>query len=355
MKILKFLMALMLCSYGMAQSNISNERIRSTKDVLRSTIANRYGAVVTIELGSDKILKERFGHTDASKRSKITAHTFFHVGSITKSVTALAIMQLVEEGRIRLDDHLGKFFKDIPSPKSSITIKDLLQHTSGLRQTYVTDDIQDFDTAKNAMLNDSLFYQPRQSWSYSNSNYSLLAMIVEKVANCSYEYYVRNNVLLPLNMRETYFWGEIDDTNASYFAQKTYEPSALSKQRNWGYTGCGGMISTQADLKRFAHEVLYKKKLLKKETYDQIFSDTFKIRDGLSMGLGWFVSTDEKGAVEYWSRGSNDFGHNAVIRYFPKKELLVMVLTNSGEADGNPRATGNRILSDLILEQLDRE
>ena len=326
---------------------------KTLNDSLQAAIADTYGASILVEVNEKPILARNYGFTSSSQAIPVSEHTLFHIGSISKSITAVAIMMLVDEKKISLDNRITRFFKGVPKNKRAITIQHLLQHTSGLRQTYVTDDISDFAEAVEAIFQDSLYYEPGTSWSYTNSNYSLLGMIIEKVTGNSYEYFIRNRILIPLDMHQTYFWGELDDTHENIFAQKVYEPSDVTKARNWGYTACGGISSTRADLKKFTDAVLYENRLLSSERYNQMLNTRYELREDLSMALGWFIGTRPDGSTEIWSRGNNDFGHNAAIQFFPSRRALIMVLTNSGEANGNPRATGNRILGAKIVRMLD--
>lgn len=319
-------------------------------EMIEEKIDEQYGAAVLVAEEGKIFFEEYFGYTDASMAHPITAHTLFQIGSVGKSFTAIAILQLMEKNRINLDDPISKYLDDVPKKKAGITIKHLFQHTSGLTQTYVTDDVVDREEAVRRVLNDRTRFSPGTEFAYSNSNYALLAAILEKVTGQNYEAYVSQHIYEPSSLSGSNFWGMVNALNQSEVAQMRSELPEITRSRNWGYVGSGNIYSTVGDLRKFFDGV-FNHQLISNSTFDLIYDDPFMIREGLSMGLGWFQTIHADGSIENWSRGSNDWGHNAVIRYFPDKDQLIIITTNSGEM-GSPTATGNRILGDLVVEHL---
>ena len=116
---------------------------------------------------------------------------------------------LVDQGKINLNDTLGVFFNKVPADKQSITINDLLSHKSGFQQNYVCDGIANTNKALLAILKDKLVSKPGTKFNYSNQNYQLLGLIIEKVTKITYEEFTRANILHPLGMTNTCFWDEI--------------------------------------------------------------------------------------------------------------------------------------------------
>jgi CubicO group peptidase (beta-lactamase class C family) len=137
----------------------------------------------------------------------------FNIGSITKQFTAVAILQLVEQGKISLQDSVQKFIPDFPSKGYAISIEHLLTHTSGIRDftdmKYPGIYMERWDMSPKQMIdgfkNDALAFEPGTQFSYSNSGYYLLGYIIEKVSGERYQSYIEHNILKPLNLSHTYF------------------------------------------------------------------------------------------------------------------------------------------------------
>lgn len=306
-----------------------------------------YAYSVLVSRSGNILIQEAYGWADTSRKCRATVHTLFNVASITKSFTSIAIFQLQEEGKIAMEDPLSKFFKNAPKDKQSVTVQQLLLHTSGLQQKYAADGKQTRDQAVDAILSDTLSFKPGSDFSYSNENFELLAAIVEIAGSVSYEDYVRKHILEKADMKETKFWDEVDPRTGCSAASinRLGVPPA---RRNWGYIGSGGIYSTVTDLNRW-FTALNTGRLLDSSHLQMMWEPRWKATS-TQIASGWFVSQTE-GTTEIWTRGAEDWGHNAVLRWFPEKKLLIIVETNSGEA-ADKNMTGNRLISDKLVELL---
>ena len=290
-----------------------------------------------------------YGYLDKNNSNPVNERTIFNIASITKSITAIGIFKLVEQKKMHLSDKLGQFFDNVPKSKESISIVDLLSHKSGLRQTYPLDGISDPNQALDAIFGEELEFDPGSSFRYSNQNYQLLALIIEKVTGVKYEDYIRMNVLVPLEMKDTYFWDEVSEQDNIAPLNKRI----LRKigKRDWGYIGSTGIFTTTLDLSKFWNGI-FRNEFLSKEFIDIIFKPYHETKSGLQIGLGFYVSPSTKWkTAEFWTRGTESWGHNSVIRFFPEKDVTIIVSTNSGEF-GKDKMTGNRTISDAIADYL---
>ena len=308
-----------------------------------------FGFSILIATNNKIIFKEAYGYIDILKTKNVDQKTLFNIASITKSFTAIAILRLVEQGEISLSDTIGKFIDNVPADKRSIAIHHLLSHTSGFKQNYVSDGLTNSHEAITAVLKDTLGYIPGSSFSYSNQNFQMLAIIIEKITSIKYEDFIRREILKPLKMRGTYFWNEVNNKNNIAGKNEVF-PDSLT-ERNWGYIGSGGIYSTPIDLYKFWQAIIGNK-LISKNNTEKLFKNYYQTSSGINIGFGWYINdTTEWNSSEIWTRGSESWGHNAVIRWFPAKKTVIIVCTNSGEM-GDRKTTGNRIISNYIADFL---
>ncbi|MBP2681743.1 MAG: hypothetical protein H6Q78_1606, partial [Candidatus Krumholzibacteriota bacterium] len=193
-----------------------------------------------------------------------------------------------------------------------------------------------------------LVFRPGSGFSYSNENYDLLAAIVETASGATYEQYVRDHILRRARMEETRFWEEAGSDGECAVASMKQKPLVAPGTRDWGYIGSGGMFSTVGDLHRW-FIALIDGDLIPKDDLRLMWSRQWKA-GSTGIAFGWFL-TEASGQIEIWTRGNESWGHNAVVRWFPEKRILVVVETNSGELD-DKNATGNRVISNRIVDIL---
>jgi CubicO group peptidase (beta-lactamase class C family) len=239
----------------------------------------------------------------------------------------------------------------VPLEKKAISISDLLCHKSGFEQNYVNCGLENSDDAIKALLNDSLISIPGRAFHYSNQNFELLAIIIEKVTNLKYEDYIRKIILNPLKMTNTFFWDEVKGNSNVASIAETFADSLLT--RNWDYLGSGGIYSTTVDLYKFISGVI-EHRVISKQSTRLMFTEQHKTSSGIGICYGWFKNnTTDLGDKEIWTRGNESWGHNAVIRWFQDKGVTIIVCTNSGELE-DKQDTGNRTISDYIIKYLSR-
>ncbi len=198
------------------------------------------------------------GVRDLSKNAPVTADTLFRIGSATKMFTALAIMQLVERGRLSLDDRLATFRPDYPNA-SSITIRDLLMHRTGLADyldAAITGGRAQSPTTPVQIINEAAKLAPTSApgarFSYSNTNYALLGLIVEHISGLPLHLYYEDHIFGPAGMSET-FAGTVPSTSpvaTGYMLSGDGTAPQSPGDVSW-YYGCGDVLSTPRDMARF--------------------------------------------------------------------------------------------------------
>jgi len=264
--------------------------------------------------------------------------TVFGLASVTKQFTSACIGILEKQGKLSINDDVRKYIPELANYKEIIQIKHLLNHTSGIRNHNVLLDLQGFDYKHrgytNKMIQELMFKQkgvnnlPGEKMLYSNTNYVLLALVIERVSGMKIEEFAKQEIFEPLKMHKTFYSKNIEDVikNKAYpyyqESGKYYQPKSLTH-----CIGAGGMASTVQDLAKWADIFL-------KPNHDFGYLAEFITElDTLSNGQlmkharGMFVSP-YKGFTTY-NHSGRDLGMRSQFICVPKKSLAVIVYTNS--------------------------
>lgn len=252
---------------------------------------NFSGSVLIAEKGK-VLLSKGYGMADYELSVRNTPHTRFHVASVSKSFTAAAVLILQERGKLNVEDHLTKYIPDYPNG-DQITIHHLLTHRSGVPNVnnlpvYAEKSRSRLTLAEIIQMfkDKPLEFAPGTRYRYSNSNYNLLALIIEKISGQSYGQFLEENIFRPLGMKDT---GNDDGSDALIPNRASgYVPVGLQGVENAPYlnwsvkTGNGSLYSTTEDLYKW-DRALHSEKILKKSTLDKAFTDYG------GWGYGWSV------------------------------------------------------------------
>lgn len=302
------------------------------------------GAVLIAHHGK-VIYKNALGYANLKTKKKLNLDSLFNIGSITKQFTSMAIMILKEHNKLAYDNKLSDFFPDIPKA-DQITIKHLLTHTSGIpkwtnvqrfrvkgRPGDFIDDITNEDVFEYLTELDSLDFKPGEKYSYSNSGYILLAMIVEKVSKIPFHEFMKKNIFEPLDMKDTLVWNQ----SKPKIPNKTigYNEYGDIDDANILAAGDGGIYSTVEDLYKW-NKGLYTETLVSKKTLEEAFSvhqfnnktPTRNINSEWSYGFGWLFKRDGKDNIVYHDGGFNGFSA-FFYRELNKHDCLIL-LSNKG-------------------------
>jgi CubicO group peptidase (beta-lactamase class C family) len=258
--------------------------------------------------------------------TRLVRSSKFWIASMGKQFTSAAVLKCQEQGRVRLTDRISKYLPAVPEEKQSITVLQLLTHSSGFPQNYVSDGITDRAQAIAAILAQPLAQPPGTAFGYSNDNYVLAASIVEIVTGRRFEDFVREELLRPAGISYTGFAATPEAHSVAPL------PGPLPKRlqsRHWGSVGAGAMFSTTSDLYAW-YKALVSGKVLGRASVDQLFTPYQKIQEGAS-GLGWFVGSTGRGTRCIFTRGNDDTGANGLIYVYPDRQVTVVVLCHAGQ------------------------
>ncbi|MBS1682109.1 MAG: beta-lactamase family protein [Bacteroidetes bacterium] len=320
-----------------SQSKQDKIFVRAIDELLSKQFpSNAPGCAILVSKKGKIIYRKSFGLADLELKVLARPEMIFRLGSITKQFTSVAILQLVEQGKISLKDSIQKFIKDFPSKKKTITIENLLSHTSGIvdyTQLDIPDPFirrKDFNPKEIVDLfkNELLEFQPDTKFKYSNSNYFLLGYILEIVEGKKYQEIIEERISKPLGLTNTRY-----DDNSKVITNRVNG----YKLENGNYTNCdfqspsiafaaGALLSNIDDLLKW-HQGLYSLKILKKETLNDALTP-YKLNDGTNSnyGFGWFV-IDMNGSRSIQHGGNiNGFRSNEI--YFPDEDVFVATLFN---------------------------
>jgi CubicO group peptidase (beta-lactamase class C family) len=163
-----------------------------------------FSGVVLLARGGEIVLKKGYGYADRGRRVPFTPQTLYNIESVTKQFTASAILKLEEQGRPGTGDPISKYFDGVPESKARITLHQLLTHTAGLQAMNGDDDEKiGRETAVRRILDSKLVSAPGEKWSYSNTGYTLLTVVIEKVSGKPYEAFLGEHLLDPAGMADT--------------------------------------------------------------------------------------------------------------------------------------------------------
>ena len=323
-----------LIAFGLFIAGHAQTLDKAKLDQFFDRLAEKNKAMGSLTIAKDgKVLYTRaigYGQINGTEEKPLTAASRFRIGSITKMFTATMILQLAEEGKLKLTETLDKFFPQVPNaPK--ITIVQILGHRSGIpnvrRDQNAQGNVSSIPITKDEMLalivKATPDFEPGTKNSYSNAGYFLLGLILEKVTGKPYEEVLRERITAKIGLRDTYTaTGNIDvnkNESLTYFNlggnwQQGHEthPSV--------FFGAGHVISTSNDLARFI-QALFDGKLISKESLDQMKT----MRDGEGLGMMPFTFA---GKIFFGHTGGGD-NYGAWLSYEPEEKLTVAYTTNA--------------------------
>ncbi|WP_219375564.1 serine hydrolase domain-containing protein [Bacillus mycoides] len=264
-----------------------------------------FNGTVLVTDKNNVVLRKGYGYANIKDKVLTTPRTKYRIGSITKTVVAISILQLREKGKLNIEDNVNKYIPSFPADKN-ITLRNLLTHTSGL-----PDQGQgSVDAASRLKLVTWIGAQKLQfpagtGWKYTDYNYMVLAYIVEKLSNKPLAEYVKENIFTPVEMNESGMGTTFpeDIFLAEGYTKKDNELIATPRLKmNWLY-GCGEMYTTVEDMKRL-DEAIMDGKLISKQS----LSDMFTVSPARKYGFSFYIYPDyyhNHGVLAGWNTFNN--------------------------------------------------
>ncbi|HEY1193398.1 serine hydrolase [Flavobacterium sp.] len=251
------------------------------------------GSVLIAEKG-DIVYKKSFGFADRSTKEKFTSQTPCYIGSLSKQFTAMGIAILKERQQINYDNSLRQYFPELPEFYRSVTILQMLHQTSGIAIFNDFPDMTENDVLEILKKETTLRFTPGSKFEYCNANYTLLGLIIEKIAGKNLDDFLTENIFIPVNMKNTY----VDIPSKKRRRAVGYYLFGDSYNYSTYIGGAAAIVSTVDDLYKW-DQMLYYPSIISKKTLDEIFTpDSFNWNSPVygkqSYGMGWFISDNDR-------------------------------------------------------------
>ena len=329
-----------------AETPKNNDEITQKIEMyLSSNVQNGFTGSVLVAKGGQILLEKGYGYADMEKGIPNTPKTVFDIGSDTKQFTATAILTLLDQNKLKLTDSLNRFFKSIPEDKRTITIHQLLTHTSGFIE-YSGSDFEPITSGSflEKVFQSPLLFSPGEKYAYSNVGYSFLAMIIEKVSGLSYENYVAEYLFKPAGMTHTgYLLPSWDEQQLALGYRNGYRNMGTTAEHyakegvSWNLMGNGGMNSTTEDLYKW-YQAVTRKHILSESSLDLLFASHVKRPNrSWDYGYGWAATQTVRKTRAVSHNGSNGVFWASMF-WFPDEDVCVIYLSNTDEEKMNEMA-----------------
>jgi len=312
------------------------------------------GASLLVAIGDEVVFEKGYGNADVENEVGVTPSTVFRIGSITKQFTSAAILKLVDAGRLKLDDEWNKLVPKFAFPGKKITVRQLLNHTSGIKSfTGLGKKYREIESKR--IKHKELFaliakepfdFEPGEGFKYNNSGYYLLGVLIEKISGKSYERFLSSEIYSAAGVKQTRYGGA----------------QAIVAHRARGYTRSGGavanakiismrppfaagaLLSTTRDLHRW-NRSLHGGKVVSKESYRKMITPVGKGVLG-PRGYAFGLVIDKKHGEARISHAGGIAGCNTFLAYYPARELTVVLLYNFDRA--RPAVLTDRVAAKVL-------
>jgi CubicO group peptidase (beta-lactamase class C family) len=303
---------------------------RSTIDTyLRRLAALGFSGQVLVAEGDQLVLSASYGYANRETRRHLSPYDPMAIASLSKQFTAAAVLRLVDQGKLGLNDNIERHLPKVPADKVGITIHDLLTHTSGFRR----DAIRREEITDRSALLDLIYVKPlragsEEAYQYSNSGYQLLAALVEEVSGTSFDDFVTTQLFEPAGLDRTGLIHSADGTPAPVRAYNEWMDVGTWTDwtKGWKHRGSGGQVSTATDLFGW-WRALKTGNVLSDSLVAQMFTPHVETGESTFYGYGWELRTDSvKGDMVL--HGGDNLGFHSELRWRANGDHLVIILTN---------------------------
>ena len=314
------------------------------------------GIAAAVVRGNDTLLFKGYGKADVEWNIPMPVDAMFEIGSITKQFTAVALLQLRDEGKLSLDDEITKWLPDFDTRGNKVTLKRLLDHTSGIKG--ITEMPEFGILSMNARFpRDSAYalikrypfeFKTGEAQIYNNSAFWLLGLVVEKASGGTYEDYVEKKLFAPLGMTRSMYCNSSENIERrahGYQVQNGQIRRAPTNVHTWPFSA-GSLCSTAGDMVTWL-KALHGGKVLSAKSYTEFITPA-RLNDGTLLGysMGIAVGKDTRG-LNFIGHGGAIGGFTAEATWYPDAQAAIVVLMNSnGNID--PGAVAGELAAELL-------
>ncbi len=343
---------------GISTAKAQDAALMARADSLFSRFAGPQspGCAVDVRRGSELLLSRGYGQAELEQGAAITPNTIFEAGSVSKQVTAAAILLLAERGKLSLDDTLQRWFPEIPKYADAITLRHLMLHTSGLRDWGAVAMLEGWPRGtRDHRQEHALTIASRQlglnhpvgaEFSYTNTGYNLLAILVSRVSGSSFAEFTRKEFFAPLEMTAT---GWRDDPSRLVRGRaQAYSPTGTGDWRlDMPFEhvhGNGGLLTTVGDLQRWTDAIAAGR--IGSPNVSQRMMQEGRLRDGSGASYGGGLFLGDVYGVRAVYHGGATGGYRAFLARYPESDIRVSMLCNRGDAA--PQVLARQLLQEQL-------
>lgn len=341
-------------------AQISKAQIKRVDSLAMTwNIPNAPGGVVGIMEHGKLIYIKGFGLASLDYDIPCTDSTIFNIGSVSKQFTAMGIVKLSIDGKLSLDDDIRMYLPELPDFGNRITIKNLLHHTSGLRDIHSILTLSGWRNDDPRSNNDlfeimkkqkELNFKPGDEYMYSNTNYIFMAKIIEVVSGKKFEEWMKENVFIPLGLTNTYIENnatKVVKGNATSYRQK--EDKSFNRAiEYWNYTGSGNVHTIAKDLLLWLNN--YSNPSRGWEKAFELLQTTDKLNNGAYFNYAYGIEIDSINGIRRVSHGGGVGGFRSFVCTFPNLAISIVVMTNYSSS--NPFFGKLKPVSEIIIPRL---
>jgi CubicO group peptidase (beta-lactamase class C family) len=320
---------------------------------------NSPGCAVGIYKDGRTVYKHGYGMANLNDDVPITPATVFHVASMSKQFTAASIVLLAQQGKLSLDDDVHKYIPELPDFHQRITIRHLVHHTSGLRDQwallelagwrYSQDLITDDDVMSVITRQRDLNFKPGEKYTYCNTGFTLLGLIVKRVSGMSLREFTTKNIFEPLGMTHTHFRDDHEEVikhDALGYEQEGKDKPFRMSLTNFDTVGATSLHTTVEDLQLWDENFYHPR--VGGAAFVQQMLERGKLNNGEQIDYAFGLAVGKYKGLPTVGHGGADAGYRSDITRFPDQHFSATVLCNSAEA--NPSGLVDQI-ADIILEK----
>lgn len=312
--------------------------------------AGKPGAAAIVVQDGKVVLRKGYGLANVELGVPVSPDMVFELGSITKQFTAAAILLLQERGQLMVEDDITKYLADYPTHGQTVTIENLLTHTSGIPsytglpewRPRVREEMKPADLI--ALFKDKpLEFNPGEGWAYDNSGYILLGAIIEKVSGKTYEQFVEEEIFRKLGMKHSRY-GHADEVVPLRASGYSQGPDGVRNAEYLSMTqpyAAGSLMSTVDDLVIWSR-ALTGEALLKKSSLDRMFTP-YRLKSGVSTHYGYGMSLFDYEGRKVLEHSGGIFGFSTDMIVIPEERLMIAVLCNTDSPEPPPGEVALRI------------
>jgi CubicO group peptidase (beta-lactamase class C family) len=346
-----------------ASATLSKELVSQIDSVFKQyDRTDSPGCALAVVKDGKVIYKRGYGMANLEYDIPISPSTVFHTGSVSKQFTAFAIALLASEGKLKFDDDIRKYLPEVPDFGKTITIRHLLHHTSGLRDQWellamagwrLDDVITQEHILKIVHYQKALNFNPGEEHLYSNTGYTLLAVIVERVSGQPFRWFTMERIFRPLGMTSTHFHDdhEVVVKNRAY----AYAPGPMGIYKltalNYANAGATSLFTTAEDMAKWALN-FEDAKVGGKAVIEQMY-ERGVLNNGTKLDYAFGLQIGKYKGLSIVEHGGGDAGYRSHIIRFPDQHVAIIIHSNHAQANpgGLSRQVADIILSDALAPE----